>query len=734
MTIPFAVRGPARRCFGLLVALCVAASHGVTFASGEDSLAKHLRMQADSLRHEKTLTRAQQRTDSVLRPYAWPKLSPQRQPDVSSPSSLILPWRNAGRLHVLVQTRGTASDSAALLAGAGLDIELGNDSFHLVQGWIPEGGLATLAALEVVQGITPAWPPEPSTGRVTSEGDPASRADLVRQQGYDGSGVVFGVISNGVDSLAASQASGDLASVAVPPDTRCKRGSGDEGTAMLEIVHDLAPGAALLFSGPATSLEMVDTIACLVSAHAKVIVDDVVFFGEPFFQDGPVAQAAATAVAAGASYHTSASNYGAGKYLAENYRPGPSGFHDFDPGAAQDIVDRVVVGPGGLLRCFLQWADPFGGSYNDYDLMVVNPSTGSVLASSTNPQTGFQNPSEMVAFGNPLGTSVLVGVVIRLFAGSSRALKMFCPDFPLQYSSAQFGISGQAARPDVITVAALDAHDAGLNDVEPFSTQGPSPIFFPSAITRPKPDLTAFDGVSTTLSHFNPFFGTSAAAPHSAAVAALLLSKNPALSPAQLQGILTSTAVDIASPGFDNRTGFGRIDALAAANAVSLPTPAPGCSVGSCDDGNFCTDDSCDPSTGCQHVANGASCSDGVPCTVPDRCGGGQCQPGAFVTAASVSTLITAGVNASLAHCATDKRSVVKKVTTPLVKAAKSFSLAELAGAGTKKWTKKVSEAEKSIGTARSKLTKVQAKLSASCVDDLGQAIAAGSLGDACLR
>src|SRR5262249_24037430 len=150
-----------------------------------------------------------------------------------------------------------------------------------------------------------------------------------------------------------------------------------------------------------------------------------------------------------------------------------------------------------------------------------------------------------------------------------------------------------------------------------FSSGGPAPIFFPTFVLRPKPDLAAFDRVMTTLptgGHFNPFAGTSAAAPHSAAVAALLLSKNPTLSPAQVQSILTSTAVDIETPGSDNRAGYGRIDALAAINAVSVPTtttrtpttttststttPGPRCVAGGCDDGNPCTDDACDPATG----------------------------------------------------------------------------------------------------------------------------------------
>jgi len=68
----------------------------------------------------------------------------------------------------------------------------------------------------------------------------------------------------------------------------------------------------------------------------------------------------------------------------------------------------------------------------------------------------------------------------------------------------------------------------------------------------------------------NPFFGTSAAAPHVAAIAALMLDINPSLTPAQVSSILNSTAVDIGTPGYDNESGFGRIDAFAAAQAVSI--------------------------------------------------------------------------------------------------------------------------------------------------------------------
>ena len=122
-----------------------------------------------------------------------------------------------------------------------------------------------------------------------------------------------GVISDGVDAWRTSQSSNDLPdSIEVDPNSP---GSGDEGTALLEIVHDLAPGAKLAFSGPYTSLDMVDSILWLANEAfdgegADVIVDDYRFYFEPYFEDGMVAQAAADAVAGGAVFVSAAGNSG----------------------------------------------------------------------------------------------------------------------------------------------------------------------------------------------------------------------------------------------------------------------------------------------------------------------------------------------------------------------------------------------------------------------------------------
>ena len=88
-----------------------------------------------------------------------------------------------------------------------------------------------------------------------------------------------------------------------------------------------------------------------------------------------------------------------------------------------------------------------------------------------------------------------------------------------------------------------------------------------------KPDISAPGmGVSSLLRPNNysqtNWNGTSMACPHAAGVAALMLSKNPTLTPADLARILSQTSVDLGAPGKDNVFGAGRIDAEAALAAV----------------------------------------------------------------------------------------------------------------------------------------------------------------------
>jgi len=573
---------------------------------------------ARALRAEKlSLTPAARKLDTRLRPLAWPV----RRALPHGPLVPAAPMQRdaAGRVRVFVRLAPLDDEALARLGAAGVEVEIVDRAGGRVQALVDARQLRDLAALPSVAAIRPAERGRPQTGSVTSQGDAAARADLVRAMGYDGSGAVVGVISDGIDHVASAQATGDLPPLGVSTDPRCRRGAGDEGTALLEIVHDLAPGARLFFSeGITSSLVFIDSVNCLVAAGANVIADDILYFDEPFFADGPLAQAVRAAVQAGVSYHAAAGNQ-AEAHVEQPFRASANGFHDF-LGGPVDQADDMMIAPGVTLVCILQWNDPFGGSANDYDLFIFDDTLTTIRASSTGTQNGTQDPIEVAGVTNTSGSAQVVKVAINKFSGADRVLEMFCLDGDQQQYLTDGSVVAQGALPEVVTVAAIDVSDPGQDHVEAFSSRGPAQIFFPAPATRAKPDLAGFDGVAISNAGgfpacppFCAFFGTSAAAPHSAAVAALLLAKNPFLTPAAIQDALRTSAVDIGAAGFDQAAGAGRLDALAAAALV----PVPECLTGAqCDDTDACTTDACNRGT-CTHTP--AVCADTDPCTV-DTC------------------------------------------------------------------------------------------------------------------
>src|SRR5262249_35296548 len=147
---------------------------------------------------------------------------------------------------------------------------------------------------------------------VDSEGDSIHRCDLVRQTwNLTGAGRKVGVISDGINGIGTSQSTGDI-----PPayEAQSARADGDlnagsEGLAMMEIVHDLAPGADLAFATPNTSAEMINAVDLVDSTfHSNVICADLAFSDEPFFEDGPIVTRINQAVSNGAIYCSASGN------------------------------------------------------------------------------------------------------------------------------------------------------------------------------------------------------------------------------------------------------------------------------------------------------------------------------------------------------------------------------------------------------------------------------------------
>ena len=421
----------------------------------------------------------------------------------------------------------------------------------------------------------------------TSQGDVAHRANSARRtHNVDGTGIGIGVISNGVRSLADRQASDDLpARVTVLPG---QGGSGDEGTALLEIVHDLAPGAELYFAtGFGGEARMAENIEALCEAGANVIVDDVGYLTEAVFQDGIVSKGVNAAVADGCFFFSAGGNdgnltYGTTGVWEGDYAAGSTLVvdgetlgvrHDFGGGVEANEVSSP--GFGGVSAIVLQWADPLGASANDYDLFLVDED-GDVVASSTDTQDGTQDPIESIrSFFDYSGLSV---AVVKA-SGSDRYLRVHAFDGRLEIRTAG-NLYGHSAAENAVVVAMVNVRDAagpgdvfnGTESVRANNSDGPRRIFFEpdgTAITAgnfsstggellQKPDLTAATCVTTATPGFSTFCGTSAAAPHAAAIAALMLEAAGGpneVTLAQLRtGMTSGTAVlDIETTGVDQR-------------------------------------------------------------------------------------------------------------------------------------------------------------------------------------
>ncbi len=275
----------------------------------------------------------------------------------------------AGAIQVYVETLGDPGGVLASIQSAGLKTEVTVPESRQVQGWISASRLAALSSLDQVRRVTLPGYAYKNKGSVTTEGDALLKADKVRALvspgPYTGEGTKICIISDGCNSRAASVASGDLPAEGITMHPTLQD-SGDEGTAMAEIIHDLAPGAKLYAAGPSTSLEMVVAIQWAVTQGCRVICDDLGFWDQPFFEDGAIAVAARAAVVNnGAVVVSSAGNESDDHYQGMYDAASGDTVQDFQSGSGEDIALDIVVPADGWAVVHLQWNDAFGQSGND---------------------------------------------------------------------------------------------------------------------------------------------------------------------------------------------------------------------------------------------------------------------------------------------------------------------------------------------------------------------------------
>jgi hypothetical protein len=218
----------------------------------------------------------------------------------------------------------------------------------------------------------------------------------------------------------------------------------------------------------------------------------------------------------------------------------------------------------------LQWNDPWGGSGNDYDLFLTDSVGSGYYSASANTQDGDDEPMEIVGVTNNGTSGAYVYVLVRKYSGSDRRLKItsWGHGYFTEYYTATGSVWGHPAATNAVACGAV--RWSTPSSIETFSSQGPTRIDFPSLTYRNKPDVCGADGVSVTGNggFVTTFYGTSAAAPHVAAVCAQVWSAGPSMSNTTVRSLVENNAVDILSAGYDTLSGYGRVDALNAVNAI----------------------------------------------------------------------------------------------------------------------------------------------------------------------
>jgi len=519
--------------------------------------------------------------------------------------ALGLPTEGAGTLvrdggRVIVEARFDSGAAAAVEAVRATGAEVLNVSgrYQTLVLSVAPADLHALAAVPGVVAVTQSLAPEVAAvagaataaiasnglcegGSVISQGVaqlnvPAARAAF----GARGAGETIGVISNSFNSATTSEGrpiatkahddevTNDLPGRAstcsgqqVPVNVIAEDPTGkpaseytDEGRAMLQAVHDLAPHAQLAFATgePAeiSYAQNIEKLAAPVSeggAGADVIVDDLAFPTEPDFQEGPVAEAIRRVTEKGVLYFAAAGNdnlfNAAGDEIAsweaprfrgrptcnakvgelltgalakEGLGPYEPDCMDFDPGSEVDTEFGITVEPGRALSLNLQWAEPWFGVKTALFAFLVTDVGGNEeivdLSGSTEP---LEKPVIGLEWTNPTAAPQTAQLVIARCAGARCDPKASATaDPPIKVSITQDGsgvseidyprseggdtvgpvIYGHRGSPYVTTVAAVNYQEAGTapKAPEPYSSRGPVKRFYgPVDGVKPAPPLAA---------------------------------------------------------------------------------------------------------------------------------------------------------------------------------------------------------------------------------------------------
>ena len=413
--------------------------------------------------------------------------------------------------------------------------------------------------------------PEVDTAYVAWEAVDALQSEAWVDAGYDGSGVRVAVFDvQWFNAVLRPEELGDVEtwdcgahdSCELPMDTLRPRYSyeeGSHGVACAETIRDLAPGVELhlVRVNGLTTLE--NAVAWAIRHDVDLISMSMSMFSESFYDGtGAVNELMGDLSAAGVLMVTSAGNY-ADEHWLESFRDDDmDGWHEFR-GTSEYLP--VFLDGGSRSRIMLNWDQYHHCGDTDLDAYVWDAS-GNLAGRSEERQIVEEKgcyPSERVsAWAEDSGWHYLQ---IRRAAGDAALrFSVFARGSSLYEPMPEGSIADPGTHPSVFTVGAVRATNYIGNDVEYFSSQGPTHggLF--------KPEIAGPDGLSSSVYGETGFYGTSASTPAVVAALAILMSADPELGPYEaadrLMSYASSTRATFDAPDTALGAGYARLPPL----------------------------------------------------------------------------------------------------------------------------------------------------------------------------